>query len=91
MNNEVQIRVDEENDVLYAKRKGTSSRNSNEAPHDGGLILSYDSRGDVVGITLLAAHEMPSDLWLRHSDREALPSDILSALDTWMGSRNRHS
>jgi hypothetical protein len=83
VSNAVRVTLDDLGDVLYATR-GDPVATAKEAPTDSYLILSLDTQGRVVGVQLLAAHEMPPEFWLRHPDRAALPADLLSAIDEWM-------
>lgn len=86
----VLVRVDEISDVFYARRENTSSAFSNEAPNDGYLVISYDAGGNIVGIKLMAASEMPHEFWRRHPDRGVIPPDLLDAIDAWVQSRQAH-
>lgn len=89
MSHDVSLTIDERADVLYARRPGVPIRTSREAPGDSYLILNLDAGGNVVGVQLLAAHEMPADFWREHPDRGALPPDLLAALDRWMREQRR--
>lgn len=77
------LRLDERQRVLYARREGASVATAEEAPHDGALIISYGPDGSVVGVQILDPQDLPSDMWLAHPDRLALPKDLLEMLDGW--------
>lgn len=81
------LSYDPDADVLYVHRIGTSIHRSKEAEHDGYLILNMDSQGEVVGVQLLSARQMPASFWATHPDRDAIPSDILGAINTWIDTR----
>ena len=85
--NSIELRVDADHDVLYAKRLGARIHLSDEAPTDSFLILNRDADGDVVGVQFLAVNEMELEYWRHHPDRGFLPADILAALDGWMAAR----
>lgn len=78
------VSYDPDADVLYVWRTGVSFHRSKEAKHDGYLILNMDSQGEVVGVQLLSARQMPASFWATHPDRGAIPSDILGAIDVWV-------
>lgn len=86
MNTHVDVKHDDSADVLYVRRDVARIVNSKEAPDDGYLILNYDSLGSVVGVQLLFASEMDLIYWRSHPDRNVLPVDILTELDSWFDS-----
>lgn len=79
------LAYDAQADVIYVRSEGARSVTSNEAPSDGHLILSTDASEAVVGTTLMAASEMPADFWCTHPDRGLVPTDLLAAMDAWIG------
>jgi uncharacterized protein YuzE len=79
------VTYDRHADVLYVVRPGVEIVDSLAAETDGFLILNYDDADDVVGVQMLGVSEMPSAFWATHPDRNDLPTDILTALDRWLG------
>ena len=87
MNSSIEITVDQEVGVLYAKRSGSHPKISRECDDDPGFIVSFDINGNPVGVILLTACDMSADFWFHHPSRNILPQDILEALDKWVMQR----
>jgi len=80
----VTVDYDAHGDVLYVFHKGAKAKYSDETPHDGYVIVSYDAADSIVGVTLLAASEMPIAFWPTHPDREMIPLDLRAEMDAWI-------
>lgn len=83
------IAYDVMSDVLYANLAGSGNSDralaySREAPTDSYLILSYDFKGNVGGLILLCAKQMPRDYWLKHPDKEKVPALLHNAVSEWL-------
>lgn len=88
MTSDVRMTHEPVGDVLYALRSGVHVAKSRTAPEDDYLILNMDTVGNIVGVQLICAATMPVSFWKDHPDREIVPQDLLTALDTWIGSHN---
>lgn len=75
-------------DSLTVRRSGIAAHTATPAPHDQGFIIGRCRDGRTVGATLLSASEIRPSNWIAHPDREALPDDIMSAIDLWMLARS---
>lgn len=80
----VTVDYDAHGDVLYVFRKGYKSKYSDDAPNDGYVIVGYDAADSIIGVTLLAASEMPVAYWPTHPDRELIPLDLRAEMDAWV-------
>lgn len=73
--------LDEVRKVLYVREFDAYPFTSREAPRDGGLILSYDRAGAIIGVQLIDPEALRGKPWQQHPDRELLPADLLALLD----------
>jgi uncharacterized protein YuzE len=77
----VRITLDPAADVLYVKVDQARIADSMCAPHDDLLIFNMDPSGQVVGVQLLGASDLPIVDWVEHPDRSMLPMELLDAID----------
>ncbi len=82
-NPELVITFDTESDVLYLRRTGYELRSSNPLPSDAFIIVNRDLAGEVVGLQVLYASDLPR-VWAEHPDRHLLPPEFTRTLDTWV-------
>lgn len=53
-------------------------------PSDGNIILHKTKSGEIVGLTMLDPKLYLFKFWIRHSDRNLIPKDIVKVVDEWI-------
>lgn len=79
---------DEKADVLYVYLVGRRARVWREDADDSELVVAFDEASEPVGLTLIGATQVSSDLWRTHPwrtpGRPALPPEVDEAVAAWI-------
>jgi uncharacterized protein YuzE len=91
---EVNVRYDEECDVLYISVADTSKQYGYSQcwPDDDCLIVAKTASGEPIGVTVMDAKELPLSFWMNeHSASKLLPLALSAAISDWISAQEKSS